>query len=137
MAGTYEGRTFDDRELAFDLNEIPDEEVISGVQSALLRFSKGEKSRLVIQPEHAFGETGHKEFGIPPNAVVEYTVTLLDFEKEIESWRLNPEESLDQAKLVKEKANNFFKKENYQLAIKIYHKSDLYLSNCSKFVRYG
>lgn len=119
--------------MAFDLAEIPDDEVISGIQTALLHFCKGEKSRLVLQPGYAFGEAGHEAYKIPPNAVIEYTVTLHDFEKEPESWRLNPEESLEQAKLVKDKATGFLKKEKYPLAIKIYHKANLYLSNCSKF----
>lgn len=115
------------------MGEIPDDEVISGVHTSLYHFSKGEVSKLTIKPEFAFGKDGHKEFNIPANATVEYTVTLIDFEKEPESWKLNPEESLAQAALVKEKATNFLKKGNYQLAIKIYEKSNLYLSNCSKF----
>lgn len=116
------------------MGEFPDDEIISGVQTALYHFSKGEVSKLTIKPEFAFGAEGHKEFKIPANATVEYTVTLIDFEKEPESWKLNPEESLAQAILVKEKATSFLKKGNYQLAIKIYEKSNLYLSNCSKFI---
>lgn len=53
--------------------------------------------------------------------------------QEPESWKLTPEESLAQAKLVKDKATGFLKQEKYQLAIKLYEKSNLYLSNCSKF----
>lgn len=88
--------------------------------------------RLVIKPEHAFGTAGSEKFNIPPNATVEYTVTLFDFEKEPQSWKLDPEESLTQAKLVKDKATGFLKQEKYQLAIKLYEKSNSYLSNCSK-----
>lgn len=88
--------------------------------------------RLVIKPEHAFGAEGNEKFNIPPDATVEYTVTLSDFEKEPQSWKLTPEESLTQAKLVKDKATGFLKQEKYQLAIKLYEKSNSYLSNCSK-----
>lgn len=88
--------------------------------------------RLIIKPEHAFGAAGSKTFNIPPNATVEYTVTLSDFEKEPQSWKLDPEESLTQAKLVKDKATAFLKQEKYQLAIKLYEKSNSYLSNCSE-----
>lgn len=35
----------------------------------------------MIKSEFAFGETGNESFGIPPNATVEYTVTLQDFER--------------------------------------------------------
>lgn len=87
--------------------------------------------RLIIKPEYAFGEKGHEAFGIPPNATVEYTVTLTEFEREPESWKLNAEESLAQAKLVKDKATGFLKQEKYELAIKLYEKANSYLSNCT------
>lgn len=66
-------------------------------------------------------------------AVVEYTVTLKDFEKQPDAWKLNQEESLTQAKLVKEKATAYLKMDRLDLAIKMYEKSNLYLSNCSKW----
>lgn len=120
--------------MSFNIGEIPDDEVIPGIQTALLHFGKGEVSRLVIKPEYAFGVSGCEKFKIPPNATVEYTVTLNDFEKEPQSWKLTPEESLAQAKLVKDKATGFLKQGKYQLAIKLYEKSNSYLSNCSKFI---
>lgn len=99
----------------------------------VVKFNFGfDSCRLIIKSDHAFGEAGSDKFKIPPNATVEYTVTLSDFEKEPQSWKLSPEESLTQAKLVKEKATAFLKQEKYQLAIKLYEKSNSYLSNCSK-----
>ncbi|XP_055298663.1 FK506-binding protein 59 isoform X2 [Sitodiplosis mosellana] len=130
LIGSYEGRVFDERNLTFSIGEVPDDEVISGVQKALTHFGKNETSRLIIKPEYAFGEKGHEAFGIPPNATVEYTVTLTEFEREPESWKLNAEESLAQAKLVKDKATGFLKQEKYELAIKLYEKANSYLSNC-------
>lgn len=87
--------------------------------------------RLIIKPEYAFGEKGNEAFKIPSNATVEYTVTLKEFEREPEAWKLNAEESLAQAKLVKDKATAFLKQEKYELAIKLYEKSNSYLSNCT------
>lgn len=86
---------------------------------------------MIIKPEYAFGNTGNEKFEIPPDATVEYTVTLVDFEREPESWKLNPEESLEQAKMVKEKAIAFLRDEEYELAIKMFEKSNSFLSNCS------
>lgn len=86
---------------------------------------------MVIKPEYAFGEKGNEAFKIPPNATVEYTVTLSEFEREPEAWKLNAEESLAQAKLVKDKATGFLKLEKYELAIKLYEKANTYLSNCT------
>lgn len=84
-----------------------------------------------LSPEYAFGEKGSETFDIPPNATVTYEVSLLEFEREADSWKLNAEESLEQAKLVKEKATGFLKKEKYELAIKLYEKANSYLSNCT------
>lgn len=108
MIGKYEDRIFDERTVTFGIGETPDDEIISGIQTALLHFGKGEQSRfvylekesnftlkkedenvifdewicrLVIKSEFAFGETGNESFGVPPNATVEYTVTLQDFER--------------------------------------------------------
>lgn len=53
-----------------------------------------------------------------------------EFEREPESWKLNAEESLDQAKLIKDKATGYLKQEKYELAIKLYEKANTYLSNC-------
>lgn len=56
---------------------------------------------------------------------------MTEFEREPESWKLNAEESLAQAKLVKDKATGYLKQEKYELAIKLYEKSNSYLSNCT------
>lgn len=45
LVGSYEGRVFDERDLSFSIGEIPEDEVISGVQKALTHFGKGEISR--------------------------------------------------------------------------------------------
>lgn len=110
---------------------MSDDEIITGVQTALQKFGKDETSRLVIKPEYAFGVKGHKEWNIPSNATVEYTVTLKNFEKEVKAWKLNEEESIEQAKIYKEKGTKFLKDEKFSLAIKMYEKSNSFLSNCS------
>lgn len=92
--------------------------------------------RLVIAPEHAFADKGSEKFNIPPDATVEYTVTLIDFEREPQAWKLDADESLAQAKLLKDKATEFTKQAKYQLAIKIFEKANSYLSNCTSEHRY-
>lgn len=167
MVGEYEGRVFDDRTETFTLGETLDDEVIYGIQTALSHFGKGEKSKLTIMPEFAFGAKGSDKFGIPPMASVVYTVTLNDFERvrksmdltiilfglksmeihafslmrhfnqfyrqfqEPQSWKLDEEQSLEQAKLVKDKATQFLKNGKYQMAVKLYEKANTYLSNCT------
>lgn len=135
MVGRLDGRIFDERtNVELNVGEVPDSVVVQGVQIALLRFGKGETSRIVIQPEYAFGAQGHAEFGVPSNTPVEYTVTLNHFEKENEAWKLDETDSIEQAKLYKEKGTGFFKAGEHKLAIKIYEKSNSYLSNCSEIL---
>lgn len=71
---------------------------------------------------------------IPPNATVEYTVELIEFEKAVESWKLDKDESLAQAKMFKDKGTKYFKEEKFKLALRFYEKSHSFLSNCGKFV---
>lgn len=63
------------------MSEGLDINVIEGVEKALEKFKKGETSDLTIKPKYAFGAAGSSEFNIPPNATVQYTVTLKSFEK--------------------------------------------------------
>lgn len=81
MEGKHNGEVFDERELSFNLGEGCEQNVIEGVETALEKFKKGEKSRLIIKPTYAFGSQGYAQFNVPPNATIEYTVTLKSFEK--------------------------------------------------------
>lgn len=85
--------------------------------------------RLIITSDYAFGDKGNEEFKIPPKATVEYTVTLNEFEREPEAWKLSPKESLEQAKIVKDKATLVLMQERYELAIKIFEKAHSYLTS--------
>ena len=55
-----------------------------------------------------------------------------EFEKEIESWKLDADESLNQAKLFKDKGTNYFKLNKYKMALKFYEKCHSFLSNCGE-----
>lgn len=51
----------------------------------------------------------------------------------MESWKLDKEESLAQAKMFKDKGTKYFKEEKFKLALRFYEKSHSFLSNCGKF----
>ncbi|GJQ77441.1 FKBP59 [Trypoxylus dichotomus] len=127
LIGEYNNKIFDEREVSFSLGEGSDINIIEGVEKALEKFKKGETSRLTIKPKYAFGNDGNEEFDIPPNATIQYTVTLKSFEKAKESWSLDSEEKVQQGKLFKEKGTNYFKAGKLHLATKMYKKVQSFL----------
>uniref|UniRef100_A0ABI7VYN3 peptidylprolyl isomerase n=1 Tax=Felis catus TaxID=9685 RepID=A0ABI7VYN3_FELCA len=52
--------------------------VTRGWDEVLLTMSKGEKARLEIEPEWAYGKKGQPDAKIPPNAKLILKVELLD-----------------------------------------------------------
>ncbi|XP_036592097.1 peptidyl-prolyl cis-trans isomerase FKBP3 [Trichosurus vulpecula] len=54
--------------------------VIRGWDEALLTMSKGEKARLEIEPEWAYGKKGQPDAKIPPNAKLYFEVELVDID---------------------------------------------------------
>ncbi|KAJ2785667.1 FK506-binding protein 2B [Coemansia javaensis] len=54
--------------------------VIRGWDEALMTMTKGEKARLTIRPEWAYGQRGLEDAGIPPNATLVFTVELVDID---------------------------------------------------------
>lgn len=59
------------------------EEVIDGLDRAVLTMKKGEVALLTIAPEYAFGssESPQELAVVPPNSTVYYEVELVSFEK--------------------------------------------------------
>lgn len=132
IVGRLEERIFDERDIEFNIGEGEEFGVITGVETALEKMSQGETSRLVIKPKYAFGASGNEQLQVPPNAIVEYTVTLNEFEKGVESWKLDKEESLAQAKMFKDKGTGYFKQDKFRMALKFYEKCHSFLSNCGE-----
>nr|XP_022905761.1 FK506-binding protein 59 [Onthophagus taurus] len=127
LVGTHEGRVFDERDVSFCLGEGLNVNIVEGVENALESMKKGEKSRIIVKSKYGFGSNGSEEFKIPPDATLEYVVTLKTFEKAKECWSMDIEEKIEQAKLFKEKGTNYFKEGKLQLAVKMYKKVLSYL----------
>lgn len=134
IIGKYESQIFENRDIEFNIGEGSEQNVIEGVEIAIQKMRIGEVARVIIKSQYAFGSAGHIEYKIPANATVEYEISLNEFEREQDTWKLNEEESLEQAKLFKEKGTKYLKENKLKLAIKMYEKSNTYLSNCSKFL---
>lgn len=125
LEGRLQGdsKIFDQRTVTFSLGEGTEHNICEGIERALEKFLKDEKSRLIIQPKYAFKSEGNSELGVPPNSVVEYVVKLNNFERAKDSWSMDGNEKLEQAKIFKEKGTNYFKQNKFQLAIKTYKRA--------------
>lgn len=131
IKGSIDSTIFDERDVEFNLGEGSDVDIVSGVERAIEKMRHGERARVIIKPQHAFGATGNEKFNVPSNSVVEYEITLHKFEREPDTWKLNVEESIEQAKIFKDKGTKYLLGNKLGLAIKMYEKSNSYLSNCS------
>lgn len=122
IIGRVNGTVFDERDVKFPLGEGSEYNIPEGLETALEKFKKGEKSVIKLSPKYAFGAEGNPSLGVPPGASVEYEAELSSFEKAKESWEMDQAEKIEQAKTCKERGTQFLKAEKYKLAVKQYKK---------------
>lgn len=79
--GTYAGKVFEERDVKYQIGEACEANVVEGIDVALKKFKKGEKSKIYLTPKYAFGSEGSAELNIPPDSSVEYEITLNLLEK--------------------------------------------------------
>ncbi|XP_039021921.1 peptidyl-prolyl cis-trans isomerase FKBP62-like [Hibiscus syriacus] len=115
--------------------KIDEEQVIDGLDRALMTMKKGEVALLTVAPEYAYGlsESQQELATIPPNSYVYYEVELVSFVKEKESWDLNTQEKIEAAGKKKEEGNVLFKAGKYVRALKRYEKAVKYIEHDSSF----
>jgi FK506-binding protein 4/5 len=87
-----------------------DEAVPEGLDKAIMTMHKGEVALVTITaPAWGFGAAGDAAAGVPPGAAVCYTVTLLEFTKDKESWDLKDgDEKVAYAEAKKGEGNALF-----------------------------
>ncbi|KAK7339107.1 hypothetical protein VNO77_19751 [Canavalia gladiata] len=124
----------DEEEKLFEF-KTDEEQVIDGLDRAVMTMKKGEIALLTIAPEYAFGssESQQELAVIPPNSTVYFEVELVSFEKEKESWDMNTQEKLEAAAKKKEEGNVLFKAGKYARASKRYEKAVKYIEYDSSF----
>lgn len=112
-----------------------EEQVIEGLDRAVLKMKKGEVALLSIAPEYAFGSLESKQdlAVVPPNSTVYYEVELLSFDKEKESWDMNTKEKIEAAGKKKEEGNALFKAGKYVRASKRYEKAVKFIEYDTSF----
>ncbi|KAK2360457.1 peptidyl-prolyl cis-trans isomerase FKBP62 [Trifolium repens] len=124
----------DDEEKLFEF-KTDEEQVIDGLDKAVMTMKKGEAAILTIAPEYAFGSSqSQQELAvIPSNSTVYYEVELVAFDKEKESWDMSTEEKIEAAAKKKEEGNVLFKAGKYARASKRYEKAVKYIEYDSSF----
>jgi FK506-binding protein 4/5 len=123
LTGTYKGKVFETHhELTFTLGEGGDIGLPRGIEMALEKMKKKERVEVKLAPKYAFGSVGKPEKGVPPNSHVTYEIDLHSFERAKESWQMDAEMKVEQAKIFKEKGTEFFKQNKYELANNKYRK---------------
>ncbi|PSR94956.1 Peptidyl-prolyl cis-trans isomerase [Actinidia chinensis var. chinensis] len=126
------GHDNDEQLFEFKMDE---EQVIEGLDKAVMKMKKGEVALLIVAPEYAFGssESQQELAVVPPNSTVYYEVELVSFDKEKESWDMNTEEKIEAAGKKKEEGNTLFKAGKYVRASKRYEKAVKYIEYDSSF----
>ncbi|XP_059660064.1 peptidyl-prolyl cis-trans isomerase FKBP62 [Cornus florida] len=112
-----------------------EEQVIEGLDKAVMKMKKGEVALVTIAPEYAYGSLESKQelAVVPPNSTVFYEVELVSFEKEKESWDMNTPEKIEAAGKRKEEGNALFKAGKYARASKRYEKAAKYIDYDTSF----
>ena len=124
------GRVFDERaQLEFEIGEGAACNIPEGLELALVKFKKAEKSLVYLKASRAWGSSGCADLGIGANASVHYEVEMVSFEKAKESWQLNGKEKIEQAELLKNKGAELFKGGKFTSALKKYKKMVEFLEN--------
>jgi len=117
-----EDKEVDSRSIEFELGEGLDKNIPPGAELGLEKMKKGEVASVVLSSRYGFGSKGCKELGVPANASLRYELTLKTFEKSKESWQLDADQKVEQAKIFKDKGTKFFKGGKYEIASSRYNK---------------
>lgn len=81
ISGYCDDKLFDKRELTFTVGDGFDHQIPDGVERAVRKMKKGEKSSLSISAKYGFGSKGCERFDIDANSPLKYEVHLLEFTK--------------------------------------------------------
>lgn len=115
---------FEDRDVKFPMGEgiHPDYSVPEYIEYFLKDMKKTEISRFRVASKHCYGEKGCPRLKIPPNKDLTFQIHQKNFERVKDIWEMNNAEKLDQCAMFKDKGNDYFKKQLYDLAAIMYER---------------
>ncbi|CAD7701085.1 unnamed protein product [Ostreobium quekettii] len=116
-----DGTVFEENnELKFVTDE---DQVIRGLDLAVMKMEKEEVALVTIGPSYAFGDcdTKRDKAMVPAGSTVVYEVELLSMDNPKSSYDMSTEEKIEDAKVKKEKGNTAYKEGKLSRAIKRYN----------------
>lgn len=119
------------KELEFVTEE---EQVVAGLDTAVMQMNKGEKAEITLTSPYAYGdEEVIRKVTIPSGSTIVYEICLVEFEKGKESWDMEESEKIEAASTLKDRGNVFFKDGKYKVALKKYEKALSYIEYDTAF----
>jgi len=122
IKGLHGDKVFDERKVSFEVGEGLDVGIPRGIEFALEKMKKNEIAQITLKSEYGFGKSGNSDKGIGPDTPLTYEVKLNTFEKAKESWQLDADAKLEQAKIFKDKGTKHFKDNKFEIASTRYQK---------------
>ena len=126
----YNEKIFDDSSNTIFRFTIGKDEVIKGLEIAVLSMNVGEKSKFIIQPNYAYNNDLNRSSIIPKDAVIDIEIELIKImegQKDIRD--MDYPEKVARAKQMKIKGNDKFKQSDFLYAKFFYLKGINYLQN--------
>lgn len=126
----YNQKIFDDSSNTIYRFTIGKDEVIKGLEIAVLSMNVGEKSKFIIQPDYAYNNDLNRSSIIPKDAIIDIEIELIQImegQKDIRD--MDYPEKVARAKQMKLKGNDKFKQNDFLYAKFFYLKGINYLQN--------
>jgi len=121
IRGVYEGRMFDERDVAFVIGDGYEHNIVQGIEIGVVTMRRYEKAKFFIKSEYGFKDLGCEAFDIPPHASeIVYEVVVFDFERVKEVYEMTYTEKLEKAQELKDRALKCIKAGEYEKAIVYY-----------------
>lgn len=117
------GTVFEERGEGNEHSFVTDEEqVIEGLDRAIMKMDKGEKAEITIAPKYAFGDsdTAREKATVPGGSTVIYEIEITEVQNPKNTWDMSNAEKIEDAKEKKEKGNAAYKAGRLERAVKKY-----------------
>jgi len=121
-----------DSEAPFEFT-IDENEAVLGLEIAAKKMKKGEVATVEVMPAYGYGANGNPDLGIGPEAKLTYQATLVAFENEKQPYQMSTKEKLVDADRKRQMGNEWFKKGDYDRAIRRYDAATDSLSSDHSF----